>query len=116
MGDQQSENTPKHGAEHLAEHQWVKGQSGNPGGRPKGSVSLITELKRQLRENPDDAEDIVANLLHMAKQDDDRALRAIAQVFDRIDGTPVQRVEQVAEHKMKLVHLMDDEESEDAET
>lgn len=38
----------------LKGYQFVKGQSGNPGGRPKGSKSLKTFAKEFLESLPDD--------------------------------------------------------------
>lgn len=43
---------------------FTKGQSGNPGGRPKGSVSITTMLRHKLLEG--DAETIVNNLIALA--------------------------------------------------
>lgn len=41
MPDEQLDNRPTpHGAEHLRPWMFVKGVSGNPSGRPKGSISL----------------------------------------------------------------------------
>ena len=31
-------------AHHLIRHRWKKGESGNPGGRPKGIVVLVREM------------------------------------------------------------------------
>lgn len=65
------------------------GQSGNPGGRPKGSVSLTTLLRRALAEKSTPkgkktvAEMIVDALLESARAGDQRAIQ---YVFDRIDG------------------------------
>jgi hypothetical protein len=38
----------------LKGYQFVKGQSGNPGGRPKGSKSLKTFVKEYLERLPDE--------------------------------------------------------------
>ena len=38
----------------LKGYQFVKGQSGNPGGRPKGAKSLKTFVKEYLENLPDD--------------------------------------------------------------
>lgn len=40
--------------EHLKPWQFKKGQSGNPGGRPKGSVSLKEYARKMLREMDDE--------------------------------------------------------------
>ena len=37
---------------HLAPYQFKKGQSGNPGGRPKGRISFVAELQKALLETP----------------------------------------------------------------
>jgi len=58
-----------------------KGVSGNPGGRPKGSVSLAATLKRLLR--APDAESIMAAVIDSAKSGD---LAAVKLLLDRIDG------------------------------
>jgi hypothetical protein len=34
------------------EYRWKKGESGNPAGRPAGSVSITAEIKRKLQEVP----------------------------------------------------------------
>lgn len=48
--EQQSHNN----AEHLRPYQYKKGQSGNPGGRPVGSVSLKTYVKNKILSMTDD--------------------------------------------------------------
>jgi hypothetical protein len=42
------DETPRNPAGHLAPHRWGKGQSGNPGGRPKGRsvTAALRELAR----------------------------------------------------------------------
>jgi hypothetical protein len=71
---------------HLKKHRWEKGQSGNPGGRPKGRFSLVTMLTKHLREHPEDAKLLVDNWVEMAIKKDRRALRAIESIVNRIDG------------------------------
>jgi hypothetical protein len=63
-------------------------QKGNPGGgRPKGSVSLVTLIKRALDQQIDKestvADAIVAQLLANAMQGD---MPAIKEILERIDG------------------------------
>lgn len=40
--------------EHLKPWQFKRGQSGNPGGKPKGTVSLKTFAKNYIQNLPDD--------------------------------------------------------------
>lgn len=50
MAEEQSDNR----AAHLKPWQFKKGQSGNPGGRPKGSVSLKTRARNMLESMTDE--------------------------------------------------------------
>lgn len=63
------------------------GVSGNPSGRPKGAVSLSTLLGHHLRDNPDDADRIVQELISIAKDPEHPYWRyAVKIIFDRVDG------------------------------
>jgi hypothetical protein len=73
---------------------WAKGQSGNPGGRPKTKV--VTEaLARELRaKGPDGAQSNLQlaawKMVQLAIAGDVAAFKEIA---NRLEGTPVQAVE-----------------------
>jgi hypothetical protein len=69
-------------------HRWKKGQSGNPSGKRKGTVSLAATISRNL--TPKTANAIVKKLFTMAKAGD---IQAIKLVLERIDGKPVERHE-----------------------
>lgn len=60
--------------------QFVKGQSGNPGGRPKG-ISLAAVLADEL--SVDDARKVIRAIVKAAKDGDVRAFQAL---IDRTDG------------------------------
>ena len=60
-----------------------KGFTANPGGRPQGSVSLVTLLKEHLILHPEDAKSIIEGLVKMGKS---RDLYAIKEIVDRVDG------------------------------
>ncbi len=67
----------------------MKGTSGNPAGRPVGSGSIITELRRLIVEpdiNGETASTVIARQLMKLAKDGD--LRAIRECFDRLDGLP----------------------------
>ena len=69
-------------ADHLEEYQWKKGESGNPKGRPKGSVSIVAKIKQKFEENPEYFEQYVAEVL-----EDDKLRKEIIQ---QLDGKPHQ--------------------------
>ena len=72
------------------EHQWKPGQSGNPGGRKKGTG--ITDRLRKLVEKDDGkvANALVEAAIKAAKKGDFRFWQAIV---DRVDGPVKQRLE-----------------------
>jgi len=80
-------------AEHLKKYQWKKGQSGNPGGCPKGSISLVRMLRQHLSDNPERAHAILENLLDQGARGDEKALGFIREIIDRIDGKAPQTIQ-----------------------
>tara|TARA_R110002012_G_scaffold79909_3_gene202952 strand:+ start:3618 stop:3980 length:363 start_codon:yes stop_codon:yes gene_type:complete len=90
--DKQPDNSRKNPAEHLKGHQWPKGTSGNPKGRPQGSVSLTTELRRRLNEGDDGhklIQALIGKALQLALQGDYKFFNLI---LERIDGKVVDKV------------------------
>ncbi len=78
--------------------QFVKGVSGNPSGRPLGSLSVVAEIKKQLDEVAE--EDpmkrkklvlLVRRLILKAINDGDSSM--IKDIIDRVDGRPRQSIE-----------------------
>ncbi len=71
---------------------YLPGQSGNPDGRPAGAISLTSLLREALAERDRDgrrtkARAVIDALLEAACDGDAKVnLKAIEQVFDRIDG------------------------------
>lgn len=81
--------------------QFIKGESGNPNGRPKGARSLSTILREMLEEEIEENVDgkkerkqfqdvIVRKLLKKANDGD---LRAIQEIFDRVEGRAQSKVD-----------------------
>jgi Family of unknown function (DUF5681) len=73
-------------AARVAPYRWKRGESGNPGGRPKRKP-LTEELERILAETGEDNKTYARKLIKAAV---DRAIKrsdfALAQVWDRIEG------------------------------
>src|SRR3990167_7779793 len=64
-------------------HLFKKGQSGNPKGRPKGSISIKDKVRQYLENNPKDVEKIVK---HFVKEN--REL-----MWQMLEGKPKQQME-----------------------
>ncbi len=102
-------------ADHLKPYWWKKGQSGNPAGRPPGSGKLLKKLEDELSQDGGNiAQRLVDRFLDIALSGEDPvAMKAVTELFNRIEGMAVKRVEvDVVDHK-KLVELADDEESDE---
>ena len=90
--------------EHIKEHEFKKGQSGNPNGRPKGSKNRSTIAKKWLEvqessENPvtNELEDMSqADLMTLAliKKAREGDTQAYQKLMDSAYGQPIQQVEQ----------------------
>lgn len=82
----QAENRPEPD-ERVSAHWFPPGVSGNPSGRPKGSISLVSLLRRKLAEAGDDgkqnAEAIIDTLILQARCGE---FRHIKEILERIDG------------------------------
>lgn len=69
----------------FIDNQWQPGESGNPGGRPKGK-SITAEL-RKLIDKGTNAEDMAQILYDLAKNKLDRSqIAALKELLDRTDG------------------------------
>ncbi len=75
-----------------------KGQSGNPGGRPKSKLFREALLAELAAAGDDTAEirDIARKLIDMAKEGD---IQAVKEVADRLEGKPAQETSVALEDK-----------------
>ncbi len=60
-----ADNTAKKQQKRVIGKPFKKGQSGNPAGRPKGSISVVAELKKKLEEIPNEGNPEKKRYLHM---------------------------------------------------
>jgi len=80
--------------------QFKEGQSGNPSGRPKGVRNLSTILKEMLEEEIEVNIDGVKSrkqfqeviIRKLLKKANDGEIRAITEIFDRVEGKAKQEV------------------------
>lgn len=80
---------------------FIKGFSGNPAGKPKGSgISITTEIKKKLKECPEGSKATYLQLLlnrifKSAIQDGDVAM--IKDLINRVDGMPKQAIDHTSD-------------------
>ena len=100
---EKKKNTPsKHEVIRDEKGQYMKGHTGNPGGRPKNTLTAI--LKERMIEDVligdkwlTTADLIVDQAIQLALEGD---MQAIKWIFERVDGRPIpMRLELVTEHK-----------------
>ncbi len=73
---------------------WIKGQSGNPGGRPKNEVSVLYWIKRYLeeddpKEHKPRAQLIAEAMVNRAIAGDSRMMKEIVEIVDGKKPTPL---------------------------
>lgn len=88
-----AEKEPRNKADHLKGHRFKPGRSGNPGGRPKGAVSIVSMIKKLLREDPERARKVAENILDRAAENDAKALGFARTLLERVDGPVPTQIE-----------------------
>ena len=100
--EKKKNTSSKHEVIRNEKGQYMKGNTGNPGGRPKNTLTTI--LKERMIEDVligdkwlTTADLIVDQAIQLALEGD---MQAIKWIFERVDGRPIpMRVELVTEHK-----------------
>ena len=87
-----------------------KGQSGNPQGRPQGSISIIARIKKELTKIPSGqkityVEILVKQILKKAIIDGDKEM--IKLIWNYVDGMPKQALEHIGDEKrpVKILYV-----------
>ena len=97
--DDEDKKSPISGTAPPREGRWKKGQSGNPGGRPRWKP-LTEALQRLYDEQPELLDQLAARLTVKAGQGDVGAFNAIA---DRLEGKVSQSIESTTGGPVKIV-------------
>lgn len=87
-------------------HRFKKGESGNPKGRPKGTVSIVTELKKRLLTCPPGQkrtylELAVDRILQMAIANSNEQMLKL--IVNYTDGLPLQKITGDAENPIPII-------------
>lgn len=77
-----AKNTPKKAPLNNLMPPWKKGQSGNPKGKAKGTISILSRVKKYLKEHPDKFDELIDFYI------DNRKMREL--LWKMIDGMPKQ--------------------------
>ena len=80
--NQDTDKTPERTPKGNLKPSCKKGESGNLNGRPKGTISILTKVKKYLKEHPDKFEELIAYYI------DNRKMREL--LWKMIDGMPRQ--------------------------
>jgi len=89
---------------------YVKGQSGNPAGRPEGSISVVSALKRELakmaegqttKEKKTYLEQLIKTILDKGIKEKDVTM--IKDIIDRVDGKPLNNLDVTSQGEKIIV-------------
>ena len=103
-------NGDKTRKEHGGHPNWKPGESGNLKGRPKGSISITTVMKRLLQKivktqdgtSKQRVETLAGNILAMALNEGNEAM--IKLIWNYVDGLPTQTV--IGEGLQPIIQLI----------
>ena len=95
MENENADLTAKEQKKRVIGKPFEKGQSGNPAGRPPGSISITTEIKKKLQEIPDGQkktylELLINRILKLGVVDGNEQM--IKAIWNYIDGLPNQKL------------------------
>ena len=108
---------PESPAKRIERWQWKPGQSGNPKGRAPGSGKLLKILQDKLAANGNELAEAIADrfIEILIEGEHPVAMKALMELFDRIEGRAIKRVEVDVKSQTKLVVLEDEGEEDEPE-
>jgi hypothetical protein len=104
------DQTPdKQGKNRDEEGKFLPGVSGNYGGRPRGEVSLTSQIKQRLKEIPQGEKEtylelITTSVVEGALKGDYRYIKLI---WEHLDGTPRQAIEVAGDSNRPHMIMLD---------
>ena len=104
-----ADNTPKKQLpKQLEKYKWQKGKSGNINGRPPGTYSLVTILKKKLAEavskgGKEAGEELVELWLKKARTEKD--FNALKEIVRYVDGMPKQSTDITSDGKPLSIQI-----------
>jgi hypothetical protein len=86
-----SAENSKGGAPQLDPYKWQKGQSGNPGGRPKKKP--VTDLYDEILNDPEEIAKIRASVIKSLVKGNMAMVLQLREMTDRVEGKVTQPIE-----------------------
>ena len=90
--EEQQKNSKNTDRPWLKQYQFKPGQSGNPGGRPKGSVSIEAELRRRLADGEAGEKSVQGLVTQALRQALEGDYKFFNMILERIDGRIADRL------------------------
>ncbi len=91
--DSTAEKQRNAGHANIVPHQFKPGETGNPSGRPKGSISIKDKVRQYLEDNPEHVASMVRDFVHKRPE----------LVWQMLEGKPGQKMEHSGPNDAPLI-------------
>ena len=110
LSKQAGKKKKKRSNPNFEKHQWKKGQSGNPKGKPKGTLSLTTILRNLLSEPGTDGKTKGDELMELAVKHAKKGNYGFfREIYNRIEGKMPDKLENINASGIDLSGKTDEE-------
>lgn len=94
--DKEIETVDERGIKYTKGHRFAPGQSGNPAGRTKGTLSITEAIRSKLKENPEGQDKtylelMIQKIFYKAIKEGDTSI--IKEIINRTDGATAQKID-----------------------